>query len=87
MVRRGEHVDRSPADRVEGGGDGVEPSVNAVDQPDYCDFFTPALVNRAPVAVAIGTEGAGPVLNTALAALVSVAYAAASFAWTWTDDS
>ena len=36
--------------------------VNAVDQPDYCDFFTPALVNRAPVAVAIGTEGAGPVL-------------------------
>ncbi|MBX4931198.1 siroheme synthase CysG [Rhizobium bangladeshense] len=35
---------------------------NAVDQPDYCDFFTPALVNRAPVAVAIGTEGAGPIL-------------------------
>ncbi len=35
---------------------------NAVDQPDYCDFYTPALVNRAPVAVAIGTEGAGPVL-------------------------
>ncbi|MDF1609015.1 siroheme synthase CysG [Hoeflea sp. YIM 152468] len=35
---------------------------NAVDQPDYCDFLTPALVNRAPVAIAIGTEGAGPVL-------------------------
>lgn len=35
---------------------------NAVDQPDYCDFFTPALINRAPVAVAIGTEGVGPVL-------------------------
>lgn len=35
---------------------------NAVDQPDYCDFFTPAIVNRAPVAIAIGTEGAGPVL-------------------------
>lgn len=35
---------------------------NAVDQPELCDFFTPALVNRAPVAVAIGTEGAGPVL-------------------------
>ncbi len=32
---------------------------NAVDQPDFCDFFTPALVNRAPVAVAIGTEGQG----------------------------
>jgi uroporphyrin-III C-methyltransferase/precorrin-2 dehydrogenase/sirohydrochlorin ferrochelatase len=36
--------------------------VNAVDQPEQCDFLTPAIVNRAPVAVAIGTEGAGPVL-------------------------
>ncbi len=37
-------------------------AVNAVDRPDICDFYTPALVNRAPVAIAIGTEGAGPVL-------------------------
>jgi uroporphyrin-III C-methyltransferase/precorrin-2 dehydrogenase/sirohydrochlorin ferrochelatase len=36
--------------------------VNAVDRPECCDFFTPALVNRAPVLVAVGTEGAGPVL-------------------------
>ncbi|QKC94928.1 siroheme synthase CysG [Mesorhizobium sp. NZP2298] len=36
--------------------------VNAVDRPELCDFFTPALVNRAPVVIAIGTEGAGPVL-------------------------
>ncbi|MGG2477720.1 precorrin-2 dehydrogenase/sirohydrochlorin ferrochelatase family protein, partial [Rhizobium sp. BR5] len=35
---------------------------NAVDQPAFCDFFTPALVTRAPLAIAIGTEGAGPVL-------------------------
>lgn len=35
---------------------------NAVDRPELCDFFTPAIVNRAPLAVAIGTEGAGPVL-------------------------
>ncbi|MBB3566158.1 siroheme synthase CysG [Rhizobium sp. BK491] len=46
-------VDAARAERV---------PANAVDQPDYCDFYTPALVNRAPVAVAIGTEGAGPVL-------------------------
>jgi len=37
-------------------------AANAVDQPEYCDFLTPALVNRAPVAIAIGTEGSGPVL-------------------------
>ena len=35
---------------------------NAVDQQEFCDFFTPAIVNRAPLAVAIGTEGASPVL-------------------------
>ena len=43
---------------------------NAVDQPHHCDFFTPALVNRAPVAVAIGTEGAGPVLTQMIRAQV-----------------
>jgi uroporphyrin-III C-methyltransferase / precorrin-2 dehydrogenase / sirohydrochlorin ferrochelatase len=43
---------------------------NAVDQPDYCDFLTPAIVNRAPVAVAIGTEGAGPVLAQMIRAQV-----------------
>ncbi|WP_160004233.1 siroheme synthase CysG [Rhizobium sp. 18055] len=43
---------------------------NAVDQPEYCDFYTPALVNRAPVAVAIGTEGAGPVLAQMIRAQV-----------------
>ncbi len=36
---------------------------NAVDQPGYCDFYTPGLVARAPLSVAICTEGAGPVLG------------------------
>jgi uroporphyrin-III C-methyltransferase/precorrin-2 dehydrogenase/sirohydrochlorin ferrochelatase len=36
--------------------------VNVVDRPELCDFHTPALVNRAPLAVAIGTGGAAPVL-------------------------
>ena len=37
--------------------------VNCVDRPELCDFYTPALVNRAPLAVAIGSEGAAPVLT------------------------
>ncbi|WP_421981491.1 siroheme synthase CysG [Roseibium sp.] len=37
--------------------------VNAVDKPELCDFFTGALVNRAPIAVAITSTGVGPVLS------------------------
>ncbi len=36
--------------------------VNVVDQPDLCDVTTPSIVDRDPVVVAIGTEGAAPVL-------------------------
>lgn len=44
--------------------------VNAVDRPELCDFYTPAIVNRAPVCVAIGTEGAGPVLSQSIRARI-----------------
>lgn len=37
--------------------------VNVVDRPELCDFYTPAIVNRAPLAVAIGSEGVAPVLS------------------------
>lgn len=36
--------------------------VNVIDQPQACDFFTPAIVDRAPITIAIGSEGAAPVL-------------------------
>ncbi|WP_068087991.1 siroheme synthase CysG [Polycladidibacter stylochi] len=35
--------------------------VNVVDRPHLCDFYVGALVNRAPVAVAITSTGVGPV--------------------------
>ena len=36
--------------------------VNVVDTPALCSFYFPALVDRAPLRVAIGSEGASPVL-------------------------
>ncbi|MEM7189231.1 MAG: NAD(P)-dependent oxidoreductase [Pseudomonadota bacterium] len=37
--------------------------VNVVDYPDLCDAFTPSIVDRDPVVVAIGTEGNAPILG------------------------
>ncbi len=37
--------------------------VNVVDRPELCDAITPAIVDRDPVVVAIGTEGTAPVLS------------------------
>ena len=37
--------------------------INVVDEPDHCEAITPAIVDRDPVVVAIGTEGKGPVLG------------------------
>src|SRR6185312_981358 len=36
--------------------------VNVVDVPELCDFYTPSIVDRAPLTVAISTEGQAPVL-------------------------
>lgn len=36
--------------------------VNVVDNPPLCDMTTPSIVDRDPVIIAIGTEGAAPVL-------------------------
>ena len=40
--------------------------VNVPDRPDLSDFFVPAIVDRAPVQVAIGSGGASAALSKAL---------------------
>ena len=44
--------------------------VCAVDQPTFSDFTTPAIVDRDPVVVAIGTEGTAPVLSRQIKATI-----------------
>jgi uroporphyrin-III C-methyltransferase/precorrin-2 dehydrogenase/sirohydrochlorin ferrochelatase len=45
-------------------------AVNVVDNPGISTFITPAIVDRSPVTVAIGTEGAAPVLARAIRARI-----------------
>ncbi len=40
--------------------------VNCVDRPDLCDFTTPSILDRSPVLIAIGTDGASAGLAKAL---------------------
>lgn len=44
--------------------------VNVVDVPGKCGFITPAIVERGQLTVAIGTEGAAPVLGQGLKARI-----------------
>ena len=39
---------------------------NVIDKPEYCDFQFGSIVNRAPIVVAISTDGAAPVLGQAI---------------------
>jgi len=36
--------------------------VNVVDKPEQCDFYVPSIVERAPLTVAVSSEGDAPVL-------------------------
>ncbi|HZY68635.1 MAG TPA: siroheme synthase CysG, partial [Devosia sp.] len=36
--------------------------VNVVDVPGECDFYTPSIIDRAPLTIAVSTEGDAPVL-------------------------
>lgn len=44
--------------------------LNVVDKPELCDFYTPAIVDRAPISVAISSEGDAPVLSRMIRAQI-----------------
>lgn len=44
--------------------------VNVVDNPKLCSFITPAIVNRDPIVIAIGSMGTSPVLSRLLRAKI-----------------
>jgi uroporphyrin-III C-methyltransferase/precorrin-2 dehydrogenase/sirohydrochlorin ferrochelatase len=52
--------DRALDARIAGAAKAGNVPVNVVDAPELSTFIMPAIVDRAPVTVAIGTEGAAP---------------------------
>ena len=54
--------DEAAASRIAAAAKAAGVPVNVVDRPAHCDFIVPAIVERAPVTVAIGTGGAAPAL-------------------------
>ena len=46
---------------------------NIADEPDFCDFITPSIVDRAPITVAISTGGTAPIIARILRARIETA--------------
>ncbi len=59
--------------RIAGLGRRAGVLVNIVDNLEASDFITPAIVDRAPLVIAIGTEGAAPVLARKIKAQLEAA--------------
>jgi len=59
--------DREVTDAVVRAAHARDLLVNAVDDPDRCDYYLPAVVRRGPLSVAVSTAGASPGFAAVLA--------------------
>jgi uroporphyrin-III C-methyltransferase/precorrin-2 dehydrogenase/sirohydrochlorin ferrochelatase len=55
--------------------------MNAIDNPDYCDFQFGALVNRSPLVIGISTHGTAPVFGQAIRGRLEALLPARLQAW------
>lgn len=55
--------------------------VNAIDRPGLCDFQFGAIVNRDPIVIGIGTDGAAPILAQAVRRRIEAVLPPALGAW------
>ena len=65
--------DQETAERVHALAKAARVPVNVADNPPLCDFSMPTILDRSPVVVAIGTEGASPILGRMLKARLEAA--------------
>jgi len=63
-------ADKDLNDRVSADARALGIPVNAVDEADISTFIVPSIVDRDPVVIAIGTEGAAPVLAQGIRAQI-----------------
>jgi uroporphyrin-III C-methyltransferase/precorrin-2 dehydrogenase/sirohydrochlorin ferrochelatase len=55
--------------------------VNVIDRPAFCDFQFGTIVNRSPVVIGIGTDGAAPILGQAIRRRIEAILPASLGAW------
>jgi uroporphyrin-III C-methyltransferase/precorrin-2 dehydrogenase/sirohydrochlorin ferrochelatase len=60
LVFIADHSDLGTQVKVDARARGIP--VNVVDVPEECDFYTPSIIDRAPLTIAVATEGDAPVL-------------------------
>jgi uroporphyrin-III C-methyltransferase/precorrin-2 dehydrogenase/sirohydrochlorin ferrochelatase len=75
-------ADRDEALRLIDAAHAVGAVVNMIDQTDLCDVQFGTIVNRAPVVIAISTDGAAPMLGQSIRARIESVLPLGLSAWT-----